>query len=74
VPAAEEGDRVMDEQVDTEYRFDMDPTHGAVALSPPVGPSSDRAKLAVASAAVSIIGLLALVRVVRRARRSRPAA
>jgi hypothetical protein len=61
----------IDEQEDTEFGIDMDPTHGAVALAPPVGPPSDRARLAIVSAGVSLVGLIALVRFLRRVRRSR---
>jgi hypothetical protein len=63
----------IDEQLENEYGIDMDPTHGAVALAPPLGPPTDSAKRALAAAGVSLIGLLALVRVLRRVRRSRPA-
>jgi hypothetical protein len=65
---------VIDERLDNEFGIDMDPSHGAVALAPPLGPRSDPAKRAVGAAGVSLIGLLVLVRVLRRVRRSRPAA
>jgi hypothetical protein len=61
---------INDDRPDSDFGFDMDPTHGAVALTPPVGPSSDRARRAIASAVVSLIGLVALMRVLRRMRRS----
>jgi hypothetical protein len=64
---------VIDDRQNTDFGFDMDPTHGAVALTPPVGPPSEPAKRAIASAAISLIGLMALVRVFRWVRRSRPA-
>jgi hypothetical protein len=61
----------MDDRQDTDFGFDMDPTHGAVALTPPVGPPSDPTMRAVASAVVSFVGLLALMRLFRWVRRSR---
>jgi hypothetical protein len=64
---------LIDDRQDTDFGFDMDPTHGAVALAPPVGPPSDPTRRAIVSAGVSLIGLLALVRVLRWVRRSRPA-
>jgi hypothetical protein len=63
---------VIDDRQDTDFGFDMDPTHGAVALTPPVGSPSDPAKRAIAPASISLIGLMALARVLRRVRRSRP--
>ena len=65
---------MIDERLDNEFGIDMDPTHGAVALAPPLGPPSDPAKRALAAAGVSLIVLLALGRVLRRVRRSRLAA
>ncbi len=65
---------VIDERLDNEFGIDMDPTHGAVALAPPLGPPSDPAKRALVAAGVSLIGVMALVRVLRRVRRTRPGA
>ncbi|HWD55010.1 MAG TPA: hypothetical protein VG346_07795 [Acidimicrobiales bacterium] len=62
---------MIDERQDDEFGIGLDPTHGAVALVPPVGRPSDPSNVAVACAGLTVIGLIALALVgMRRSRRS----